>query len=937
MGTETMERTLTTYSLREAGQSPWLDQLSRELLRTGKLKSFIEDSGLLGMTSNPSIFEKAITQKGGGYDDDIKRLAKKGRSTFEIYDALTISDIQAACDLFGPLFRESEGDHGFVSLEVAPMLAYETEATIRDALRLFKEVRRPNVMIKVPATPEGIPAVRALVGKGINVNITLMFSLKHYRDVANAYIGGLKDFERQGGDLRRVFSVASIFVSRIDTYIDKKIETSAPHLKGKAAIASSKLIYQEFKKIFLSDSFAALKSGGAHFQKVLWGSTSTKNPAYPDLIYVEPLVGRHTVNTLPPQTFEALLDHGQIRPDSVEEDLEEAESTLQKLKGFGIDLIEAGEVLQRQGVKLFADSFESLMRTLELAKESCLAKKKIQFAKAKYFFGSKELKRNFEREIKNWQSQNLVRRLFEKDATLWKSESAVQQAIKNRLGWLEAPEWMLGRLAELDILTKQARDEKIKDIVLLGMGGSGLAPEVFSLVFADRPGFPRFHVLDTTDADAVRKIENSMTLESSWFIVASKSGSTLETMSQRQYFYAKLAGLYRNQPDKVGRHFVAITDEGSSLETLGREKKFRKVFINRSDIGGRYSALSLFGLVPAALMGIDVRAVLASAREFLKISQNTALEQNPGIHLGILLGVLAEQGTDKWGILTSRALSSFGAWLEQLLAESTGKEGKGIFPIDQESPIPPKAFTTQRAYVILSLKGDSSAHLVQAAKALKKAGYPVVELEWPNAAAMGGEFLRWEIATAVAGAVMKINPFDEPNVKESKDLTAALLKDFEKKGRLETPKNLFSAAKFPYKDFIRKVRQAGYAALLAYVPPSKEAQKAFARLRKNISNAVQVPILFGFGPRYLHSIGQLYKGGPRQGVFLEFVGTASKDLQIPNTKYTFDRLKKAQAFGDLKALESRKRPAWALDLGKDLKSLGSFQKKLDALLKKSSK
>lgn len=946
--THQMSKTLSTFKLRQAGQSPWLDQISRLLLRSGKLKSMIRQSGLLGITSNPTIFEKAIAQPKGGYEKDIRAFVRRGLSTFEIYDALTIADIRDTCDLFLPVFRESKGEHGFVSLEVAPGLARETAKTVSEAKRLFQAVGRPNVMIKVPATPEGIPAVRELIGSGVNINITLMFSLKHYQDVAAAYLAGLEDFRTKGGELRKVFSVASVFVSRIDTLIDKKIEEMSAAtqdaakqvvlsgLKGKAAVANSKMIYQEFKKILAADRFRSLQDSGANIQKVLWGSTSTKNPAYPDLIYVEPLIGPETVNTMPQATFEAFLDHGKVAGSTIEEGLDDSRRVVSALKELGIDLNETGEKLQKEGVRLFCDSFDSLMRTLELARETYAGGKKKDSAARVSYSLDKNTQSQLRETLERLEKENLHSRLMKADPSLWKMEAGHQKVISNRMGWLNVAEGMLGRLTEIDELAKEAREEKIKDIVLLGMGGSSLAPEVLHSICKARPNSPRFRILDTTDASAIGKLSKELNLKSTWFVVASKSGSTIETLSQFQYFYDRVCAVYaKKDTEKAGRPFIAITDAGSSLEKLARQKHFRKTFINPSDIGGRYSALSFFGMVPAALAGLDIRAILRSARRFLsKTKQAGVLGRNPGLYLGIVLGLLARQGRDKLILGTSRSLSSFGAWLEQLIAESTGKEGRGIVPVDGELPAaPPSGAEDDKVYVLLKRKNENAGALDPLARAVKGARRPLIQIEWPDADAIGAEFLRWEIAAAAAGVILQINPFDEPNVKESKDNAARLLAELKAKGRLEPPKSLVRAdSSVRFGDFFARAEKGSYLAILAYAERSAAFEKALARIRTKISQGLHIPVLIGFGPRYLHSIGQLYKGGAAKGLFIELLASEARDIPIPEAGYSFGQLKRAQAFGDIEALEGRGLPVLAVDIGREGKDLARFEMQLDRYL-----
>lgn len=931
-------RSLATVELFQAGQSPWLDFISRDMIESGKMKSLIHDSGVLGVTSNPSIFEKTIGQ-GKAYDSDIQKRVRQGASLLEIYDALTIHDIQKTCDLFLPIFKKTAGEHGFVSLEVTPDLAYDYETTVSEAKRLFKAVHRPNLMIKIPATSEGVRAVRAVIGSGVNVNVTLMFSLKHYQDVAQAYLDGLADYKKAGGDVSRVYSVASVFVSRIDTLVDKKLDAMGrSDLKGKAAVANSKMIYQEYKKIFGAEQFKKLQAMGAKVQKVLWGSTSAKNPAYSDLIYVENLVGDKTVNTMPMNTLEAVLDHGIIRKNTLEEGVEEAFAFIARLKDAGLDLNQVGETLQAEGVKAFLDSFDSLMKTLELKREGYSKRKNLK--SPQQFFISKIWQQKVSESCAELQKQDFLTRFLKGDAKLWKEDSAHQASIQNRLGWLKAHDWLTGKLYEIDRLAAQVRKEKIKDIILLGMGGSSLAPEVMNLI-CRKTGNARsalhFYVLDTTDPASILMVKKKVRLKSSLFIVASKSGSTVETLSQLRYFHDLVTKSYgkKTAPEVIGRHFIIITDAGSSLEKLGGAEKFRKVFLNPSNIGGRYSALSFFGMVPGALLGINGRSIIQSARNFsVEFEKKTTLQENPAISLGVLLAELANAGMDKATFLASSELAPFGSWLEQLIAESTGKEGKGIIFVDgEESAAESSAYGKDRLFIVLKLKRKSDPKLTRTVAALKKAGFPVVFLEWESPAAMGAEFLKWEIVTAVCGVLMGINPFDEPNVKESKDNTAKLLEELKEKGRLEHPKSYVGCRSVDLDSLIQKRKPGAYLAVLVYTERTPQVTQAFNRIRMKLRQALGMPVLLGFGPRYLHSIGQLYKGGTPTGIFMTFLKQEKQDIKIPGAYYSFGQLKKAQAFGDAQALESKGLPVAVVDLGKDvLMGLRHFEKRVDAFI-----
>lgn len=369
---------------RKRGQAVWLDTISRKLISTGKLGGWIADGSIYGVTSNPTIFGQSIRNNEGNYNDDIAKMARDGKTSFDIYDALTQSDIAAGADLFRKLHDANPVD-GWISLEVLPSLAAETEKTVAEATRLNKALSRPNVFIKVPSTPEGVVAIRTLIGNGISINVTLMFNRKHYRDVAMAYINGLADYAKKGGDLSKVHSVASFFVSRVDTLIDERLEALAAKtdgptkekalaLRGKAGVANSRVVYQDFLEIFGKEPFTSLKAKGARVQRPLWASTGTKNKAYSDVMYVENLLGPDTVNTMPEKTLEALLDHGKCPGDTVVEGVDEARKVLADLGSLGIDVEEVGEELQKKGVVLFSQSYDELLATIESRRNEATAK-----------------------------------------------------------------------------------------------------------------------------------------------------------------------------------------------------------------------------------------------------------------------------------------------------------------------------------------------------------------------------------------------------------------------------------------------------------------------------------------------------------------------------------------------------------------------------------
>ncbi|MEJ2492861.1 MAG: bifunctional transaldolase/phosoglucose isomerase, partial [Ignavibacteriaceae bacterium] len=672
--------------LLDYGQSYWLDNLTRGKIKKGEIKNRVTQQGLRGITSNPSIFNKAIS-KGNDYDAQIKQLVREKKSVREIYEALTVKDVQDACDILKSVYDESNGTDGFVSLEVSPYLARDTEGTIKEARRLFSKVDRPNCFIKIPGTDEGIPAIEQCLYEGININITLLFSIQSYEAVALAYIKALERRLDEGKDIKNIASVASFFLSRIDVLTDQLLghyiipekttgEPRPENLLGKAAIASAKIAYQSFKNIFSGERWQKLSNNGARVQKPLWASTSTKDPLYSDVRYVETLIGPHTVNTLPDETIDAFADHGKLIENSIEHSIDEARQTFENLRKLGIDINFVTRQLVNEGIQKFISPYDNLMKTL--------ADKRSQFLSDKTGTQEIDYGKNKSEIISAFNSldeKQIARRIYSKDPFVWKSEEKETEAIRNRLGWLDVGDF-INRADEIIDFAKEIKKEKFKYVVLLGMGGSSLCPEVARETFGSKQGFPKLLMLDNTDPAAVKNVESQVDLNKTLFIVASKSGTTTETLSFDHYFFSLLKDEGIKNP---GRQFIAITDDNTSLQDEAKERKFRKVFTNPDDYGGRYSALSYFGLVPMALIGINIKEILYNAHQ-MEINSGPFIpsDSNPGISLGTVLGMNARLGRDKVTFVLSKSISAFGYWVEQLIAESTGKEGNGILPVESE-------------------------------------------------------------------------------------------------------------------------------------------------------------------------------------------------------------------------------------------------------------
>ena len=504
----------------------------------------------------------------------------------------------------------------------------------------------------------------------------------------------------------------------------------------------------------------------------------------------------------------------------------------------------------------------------------------------------------------------VVERLWAKDHRLWKPDT---KEITDRLGWLTLHEHMRPQLENLQRCVNAAQDMRITDVVLLGMGGSSLGPEVLRTSFKPQKQFPRLWVLDSTVPGWVREVSRAITPSRTLFLVASKSGGTIEVLSLFAHFWNLVAKAKMN---RGGDQFVAITDPGTGLEKMAQDYGFRQTFSNPPDIGGRYSVLSLFGLVPAALLGLDVPRLLDRAAGMAERCQaQPAIDKNPGAYLGAAMGSLAKAGRDKVTVIASPMLATFGLWVEQLIAESTGKEGTGLIPVAQEPILAPSAYGQDRFFVYLRLKEEKNATLDRQVQALGKSQHPILRFDLQDRYDLGAEFFRWEFATAVAGHLLGIHPFDQPNVQESKDNTNRMLGVFQSTGRL--PKLSSSTPKQAAQELSSRMQAGAYVSILAYTTPSRPFEAAVRRLRRALVAQHHVTTTFGYGPRYLHSTGQLHKGGPDTGVFLELVDRMTPDLAIPNKPFSFGTLAHAQAAGDLDSLRAHHRHAIRIQLGQN--------------------
>jgi len=646
------------------------------------------------------------------------------------------------------------------------------------------------------------------------------------------------------------------------------------------------------------------------------------------VLYIDNLIGAETVNTVPPATYTAIRNHGKTAP-TLEEGLEECRTLVTDLNKVGIDLKAVTEKLQKDGLSSFVTSFDTLAESIESKRDAILSgiNERLTASLGKYSDAVSAA-------IKEADKGDVMRRIWRKDAKLWKEDEDHQKIIKNALGWLTVPDMMIGVEDDLVQFADRIRNvREFKHVMVCGMGGSSLCPEVLRQTFGKQEGYPELLVLDSTDPDAFSDIADQIDITHCLFIISSKSGTTTEPLVFYKYWYDQVG----KRKENPGECFVAVTDPGTLMEKMATDDKFKRIFLNPADIGGRYSALSYFGMVPAALMGLDVKKLLDRAERVVHACASVVpAAENPGARLGAIMGECAKAGRDKLTISTDPKIASFGLWVEQLLAESTGKDGKGIVPVAGETLGSPSVYGDDRLFVHVSVEkidSETEAKL----KALEAAGHPVVYRTLTDLYDLGEEFFLWEIATAFAGWRLGINPFDQPNVQESKDATKELLETFTRDGKLPEQDVLATDGVLTlYADEKTRAELSGtsvgaaikahlaragagdYIAMLDYFEESPEHETTIQAIRAHLRDATRCATTTGYGPRFLHSTGQLHKGGSAAGVFMQLTAPDIKDLPIPGQPYTFSTLKQAQALGDFRSLSSRGRRAIRVDLGSDV-------------------
>ncbi|MCA9645568.1 MAG: bifunctional transaldolase/phosoglucose isomerase [Myxococcales bacterium] len=883
------------------GLSIWLDGLRRGTLASGEFARLIRE-GVRGAVIDARVTEQAISGA-TDYDDALRRLVGEGASVQQIQHTFLVEDAREAADALRPVFEQSKESDGYVSCPL-PGAPRDTESMLSAASELFKAVRRENLLVQIPATPGGMRACELLAEEGISIHMTLVFDVERAEHVAFAFRQG---FAKLKHNRARLWLGPTL--NRLDAEIDRQLkelvqrggdEATLEGLLGKAGIASARQLLDQIQ------SWPEAQ-GDAPWIRLLVQGTATTDPHQPSDLYASALLGP-LVRTQSFADFSAFQDLTELAAPLAQQ--RDPKPVLSALTRTGINLENVGSEL-RSNLSHDQGRADEQLQVVIMARREAL----LEQAPERQRLSLGDAPRAVVEALKSLGRQQAPSRLWSVDPTLFTTDAAHEASIRSRLGWLHSPARMRAHLDDLSSFSREMYRAGFRRALLLGMGGSSLCPEVLAATYGSTPGFLELRTLDSTDPDAVNHAADWADLDQTLFIVASKSGSTLEVRSFEAYFFERCRERFG---DSAGSRFIAITDPGTPLVELAKQRGYARVFENDPNIGGRYSAMSFFGLVPAALIGADLEALVGDAeRMAVGCAPVVPSDDNPGLRLGAFMAGLAKNGRDKLTLICSPEVQGLGSWIEQLVAESTGKQGRGVIPVDLEPLGAPDTYGDDRAFVYVRYGGRNQSPLDLEVDQLVTAGHPVARIGMLAQHDLGGEFFRREIATASTGPLLGVNPFDEPNVTEAKQETAKLIAEFEATHELAAP-----PAHAPDSEALAQtldcLRPGDYLVLSAYFERTPERDAIFSTIRERLRTQYRVATTLGYGPRFLHSTGQLHIGGPGSGVFVVLTRDRSVDLSIPGKTYSFGTLRDAQAFGDLAVLERKQRRACHVGLGGDV-------------------
>lgn len=901
------------------GQSLWINAMRRAFIESGELRRMM-DAGISGVTTSPATFAQVILGS-ADYDKQLQALVAAGKPIKKIYEALVADDIQRTADVLHVVYEQTDGMDGYVSLELDPQLAHDTVKLVAEARHLLAAVDRGNVMIEIPATPAGIEAFKQLLSDGLSVNVTHVFSLEVYQQVLEAYMAGVDIMLTRHSVYRFApVSVVSVSLNRIDARVDAILrQRGQENLLGEAGRAVAKTLYSVFYRNFNSEKWSKLAQRGARVQRLLWTGTQPRDFRYTDTYYVNALIGPHTVQALSPATLAAFQDHG-VLGNTLFAGLGMPGVHLQRLAALDIDMegvaaaLQVDVLLERQAA--FKNLVHNVVRKRDLLEEN--------WRYMRMQLG--EWETAVSTTIDHLCQEKVACRIWSHDQDVWPRQKTDRT---DHLGWLHLVETMQPHLDELEHMAREAQAAGYTQALVIGMGGPCITAALVNDIFriASRPCLP-IKILDTTDPRTLLRQAEQLDLAKTLFVIASKSGQTVETLFLFSYFYQRVVDALG--ADEAGAHFMAVTDPMTPLAKLAGQYRFRALFVNDPQTNGRFGALSYFGLVPAALAGVDLPRLLGQAA--VKAANASGCNcakngDNAAVQLGAALGVLAQQGRDKVTFILSPPLAAFGDWVEHLLAVSTGKSGKGVVPIVGEAPVgPPAGYGDDRVFVYVRLEGDATYD--QAAAALAKAGHPLITMNLHDVYDVGGLCFTWQMATAVLTHLLAVNPFAETAVDAAKQKAVQSGQEFKRIADLPSV-NYAPLTADVLQGFLAQAEPGDYVALLAFVPKTAENDAALQTLRSQISRHTHLATTVAYGPRYLHSTGQLHKEGPASGLFVQLIaldndGGAPIDAVIPalpvveQTGSTFGVLTLAQAVKDAQALKAARRRVMTFPVSADV-------------------
>ncbi len=891
-------------SVHSLGQSLWLDNIRRDSLDSGELADRVAAGELRGATSNLSILESAIVSS-DRYSVDLRRLAQAGWPAEQIFNQLVVDDIRAAADAFLPLFEQTNGGDGFVSIDVNPIFADDTNRTIGEAMRLWDAVNRPNAMIKIPATPAGLPAIESSIRAGINVNATLIFSLGRYIEVIEAYMIGLEGRLEAGGSLDFVTSVASFFVSPIDIALDEQLKEivqrgeadgeRASSLLGKVAVANCKLAYAQFVATFQGERFQKLATRGARVQRPLWASTSTKNPEYPDTYYVDHLIGPDTVSALSEATLKAFKDHGT--PElTLPESISTARSQLQALDDLGISLDTAAEQLERQCVSESAVAYRSILGTIK--EKAGAFQKELAALEPKMRETLVELERD-----------EVGKRLWQEDVTLWVERDREKARVRRWLGWLSEPARMSTGIAELTRFAGTL-NPAITTFVLIGPGGGTFTAEMLARILTLPNGLD-LHTISTANPDAIRALKKKIAPEATlYLIVDSSSGDGIEEHLLSTFWEQAVQKI----EEQTGDHFVVITEEDSKLHNWAVEQGIHRIIKVESQDDLWLSPFNWTSLLPAALAGADIQSFVQGGVGMTRACGPLVdAAQNPGLFLSSVLAAAFRSGRNKVTLFADPPLEPILKWIEGLLAAGRGRDESGFITIRDEPPGSGDVYGDDRLFVYLRSSGALDRRLA----GWKRAGIPVLVIETSTCPESIGEILvQWQIGAAIAQYLLSANPTDLDALQRSRVELQHILHRLERKGELPQADPLWQGDGVQMKsasrdlkftgsglsemvDFIlAESQEAGGLGLRFYSPMSKTIQGKVRRLRHALRDQLG---LFSLVSSAGHDLGS--DRGLKDMVYLILMVKPRKDEAIPGKNYTFGQLFEGQALSDLAVMK----------------------------------